>query len=149
MGTITTAAPITSLRQRMVQDMMMRGFGTHTQKDYIRHVRRFAAFLGRPPDTATVEDLRRFQLDQHGRALSPSTINGAVSALRFLFTQTLKRPEMSLALIVTRHRPKLPVVLSVEEAARLLEAAPGIKYRAALGVAYGAGLDGPPLARAS
>ena len=47
MDTITTAAPTTPLRQRMLDDMMMRGFGTHTQKDYIRHVRCFAAFLGR------------------------------------------------------------------------------------------------------
>lgn len=140
MDTITTTSPMTPLRQRMLDDMMMRGFGTHTQKDYIRHVRCFAAFLGRPPDTATAEDLRRFQLDQHERAVGPATINGAVSALRFLFTVTLKRPEMSLGLVVTHYTAKLPDVLSVEEAARLLEAAPGIKYRAAFGVAYGAGL---------
>ena len=112
----------------------------HTQKDYIRHVRSFAAFLGRPPDTATIEDLRRFQIDQHERAVGPATINGAVSALRFLFGITLKRPEMALGLVVIRCTPKLREVLSVEEAARLLEAAPGIKYKAAFDVAYGAGL---------
>lgn len=105
MDTITTTSPITPLRQRMLDDMMMRGFGTHTQKDYIRHVRSFAAFLGRPPDTATAEDLRRFQLDQHERAVGPATINGAVSALRFFFTVTLKRPEMSLGLVVAHLRP--------------------------------------------
>jgi site-specific recombinase XerD len=124
----------------MLQDMTMRGFGEHTQKDYIRHVRSFAAFLGRPPDTATIEDLRRFQIDQHERAVGPATINGAVSALRFLFGITLKRPEMALGLVVVRCTPKLREVLSVEEAARLIEAAPGIKYKAAFGVAYGAGL---------
>lgn len=140
MDAITTATPNTSLRERMLQDMTMRGFGGHTQKDYIRHVRSFAAFLARPPDTATLEDLRRFQIDQHERAVSPATINGAVSALRFLFTITLKRPEMALGLVVIRCTPKLREVLSVEEAARLLEAAPGIKYKAAFGVAYGAGL---------
>jgi site-specific recombinase XerD len=112
----------------------------HTQKDYIWHVRSFAAFLGRPPDTATIEDLRRFQIDQHERAVGPATINGAVSALRFLFGITLKRPEMALGLVVVRCTPKLREVLSIEEAARLLEAAPGIKYKAAFGVAYGAGL---------
>ena len=63
MDAVTTAAPNTSLRQRMLQDMKMRGFGEHTQKDYVRHVRRFAAFLGQPPDSATPEDLRRFQID--------------------------------------------------------------------------------------
>ncbi len=140
MDAITTTTPNNSLRERMLQDMKMRGFGGHTQKDYIRHVRSFAAFLGRPPDTATIDDLRRFQVDQHERAVGPATINGAVSALRFLFGITLKRPEMALGLVVIRCTPKLREVLSVEEAARLLEAAPGIKYKAAFGVAYGAGL---------
>ena len=83
---VTSVAPNTSLRQRMLQDMKIRGFGEHTQKDYTRHVRRFAAFLGQPPDTATVEYLRRFKIDQHERAVGPATINGAVSALRLLYT---------------------------------------------------------------
>ena len=65
MATLSTDAPITPLRQRMQQDMLMRGLGPHTQQDYVRHVRRFAAFLGRAPDTATTEDMRRFQLCQH------------------------------------------------------------------------------------
>ncbi len=140
MTTVTTDAPITPLRQRMQHDMMMRGLGRHTQQDYIRHVRRFAAFLERPPDTATEEDIRRFQLSQHERGVSASTINGAVSALRFLFAATLGRKDLARALVIIRYRRKLPDVLSVEEAAQLLEAAPGIKYKAALGVAYGAGL---------
>jgi len=50
MTTLQTDAPITPLRQRMQQDMVMRGLGSHTQHDYVRHVRRFAAFLGRPVD---------------------------------------------------------------------------------------------------
>ena len=72
MTIVTTDAPITPLRQRMQHDMMMRGLGRHTQQDYIRHVRRFAAFLERPPDTATEEDIRRFQLSQHERGVSAS-----------------------------------------------------------------------------
>lgn len=96
MDAITTAAPNRYPRERMLQDMTMRGFGAHPQKDYIRHVRNFAAFPGRPPDTATIEDLRRFQIDQHERAVGPATINGAVSALRFFFWITLRRPEMAL-----------------------------------------------------
>ena len=133
-------APISPLRQRMQHDMMMRGLGPHTQKDYVRHVKRLAAFLGRPPDTATEEDLRRFQLMQHESGVRPTTINSTVSALRFLYTVTLKRRDLSRSLVITRIVPRLPEVLSVEEAARLLQAAPGIKYKAALGVAYGAGL---------
>lgn len=137
MDTITTAAPINPLRQRMQHDMMMRGLGPHTQQDYIRHVRRFAAFLGRPPDTATAEDLRNFQIHQHERGASAATVNGAVSALRFFYGVTLKRRDLAAALVATRRVHKMREVLSVEEAARLLEAAPGIKYKAALGVAYG------------
>lgn len=133
-------APISPLRQRMQHDMMMRGLGPHTQKDYVRHVKRLAAFLGRPPDTATEEDLRRFQLMQHESGVRPTTINGTVSALRFLYNVTLKRRDLSRSLVITRIVPRLPEVLSVEEAARLLQAAPGMKYKAALGVAYGAGL---------
>ena len=140
MATLSTDAPISPLRQRMQQDMLMRGLGPHTQQDYVRHVRRFAAFLGRAPDTATPQDIRRFQLHQHENGVGPATINGAVSALRFLFMVTLMRRDLARALVIIRYPRKLPEVLSVEEAARLLEAVPGIKYKAALGVAYGAGL---------
>ena len=112
----------------------------HTQHDYIRHVRRLAAFLGRPPDTATPDDLRSFQIHQHERGASASTINGSVSALRFFYGVTLKRRHLARGLVATRRPHRMREVLSVEEAARLLEAAPGIKYKAALGVAYGAGL---------
>ncbi|MER8555895.1 phage integrase N-terminal SAM-like domain-containing protein [Mesorhizobium sp. M0435] len=140
MATLSTDAPISPLRQRMQHDMLMRGLGSHTQQDYVRHVRRFAEFLGRSLDTATAEDIRRFQLHQHESGVGPATVNGAVSALRFLFLVTLKRRDLARALVIMRYQRKLPEVLSVEEAARLLEAAPGIKYKAALGVTYGAGL---------
>ena len=81
MVTLSTDAPISPLRQRMQQDMLMRGLGPHTQQDYVRHVRRFAAFLGRAPDTATPEDIRRFQLHQHENGVGPATINGTVAKL--------------------------------------------------------------------
>ena len=140
MATPSTDAPVSPLRQRMQHDMLMRGLGSHTRQDYVRHVRCFAAFLGRSPDTATPEDIRRFQLDQHENGVGPATINGAVSALRFQFLVILQRRDLSRALVISRYHRKLPDVLSVEEAGRLLEAAPGLKYKAALGVAYGAGL---------
>jgi len=124
----------------MLDDMAVRGLGARTQHDYVRHVRNFAAFLGRPPNTASAEDVRRFQLHQRENGARAPSINSAVSALRFLFTVTLDRPDLSRRLVLTRNPRKLPDVLSVEEVGRLLEAAPGIKYRAALGVAYGAGL---------
>jgi site-specific recombinase XerC len=148
MDIISPDGSVSPLRGRMQHDMVLRGLGRHTQQDYIRHVRRFAAFLRRPPDTASAEDVRRFQLHQHETGLGAPTINNTVSALRFLFTVTLQRRDLSRALVVTRYRRKLPDVLSIEEAARLLEAAPGIKYKAALGVAYGAGLRVPASSRA-
>jgi len=120
--------------------MAVRGLQEHTRRHYIRHVRRFAAFLGRSPDTATPDDVRRFQVHQTESGATASTINGAVSALRFLFTVTLDRPDLSRRLMITRNPRKLPDVLSVDEVARLLAAAPSVKYKAALGVAYGAGL---------
>jgi site-specific recombinase XerD len=124
----------------MLEDMAMRGLREDTQRDYIRSVKNFANFLGRSPDTATADDVRRYQVHQHENGAQPPTINSSVSALRFFFTITLDRPDLSRRLLVIRHPRKLPDVLSVEEVARLLEAAPGAKYKAALGTAYGAGL---------
>lgn len=89
--------------------------------------------------TTNAEDVRRFQLSQHEAGVGAGSINGAVSALRFLFTVTLKRQDLARALVIVRHLRKLPEVLSIEKAARLPEAAPGLKYKAALGVAYSAG----------
>jgi integrase/recombinase XerD len=124
----------------MLEDMAMRGLRSDTQRDYIRFVRSFAAFLGRSPDTAQAEDIRRFQVHQRESGVQPPTINCSVSALRFFFTVTLDRPDLSRRLVLARFPRKLPAVLSVEEVGRLLEAAPGIKYKAILGTAYGAGL---------
>ena len=132
--------PISPLRQRMIEDMSVRNFGEKTRNDYIRHVKTFTAFLGRPPDTATAEDLRRFQLHQRRTGVRPPTMNGSVSALRFFFTVTLDRPNMARHLTFVREPRRLPVVLSEEEIVRLLEAAPGPKYKAAFSATYGAGL---------
>ena len=132
--------PASTLRERMIEDMSVRGFGEKTRNDYIRNVRAFAAFINRSPDTATAEDLRRFQLHQTQSGMQPPSINSAVSALRFFFTVTLDRPDLARRLTVV-HRPRrLPAVLSAEEVALLLQAAPGPKYKAALATAYGAGL---------
>jgi integrase/recombinase XerD len=129
-----------ALRQRMIEDMSVRGFSEKTRHDYVRQVRAFAAFIGRSPDTATSEDLRRFQLHQTETGVQPPSVNSAVSALRFFFSVTLDRPDLSRRLTIVRQPRKLPSVLSVEEVALLLAAAPGPKYKAALGTAYGAGL---------
>jgi integrase/recombinase XerD len=132
--------PISPLRQRMIEDMTVRNFVEKTRNDYIRHVRTFTAFLGRSPDQAIPEDLRRFQLHQTQTGVRPPSINGSVAALRFFFTVTLDRPKMARHLTFVREPRKMPSVLSPEEVARLLEAAPGPKYKAALSAAYAAGL---------
>ena len=132
--------PISPLRQRMIDDMRARRFSEDTQRDYVRNVRNFAAFLGQSPDTATKEDLRRFQLHMAQQQISPGSINAAIAALRFFFTATLERPDLVRPLRIVTEPRRAPVVLSQEEVARLLEAAPGLKYKAALSVAYGAGL---------
>jgi integrase-like protein len=128
--------PISPLRRRMIEDMTVRNFVEKTRNDYIRQVSTFTAFLGRSPDTATPEDLRRFQLHQTQTGVRPPSINGSVAALRFFFTVTLDRPGMARYLTFVREPRKIPVVLSSEEVARLLEAAPGPKYKAALSAAY-------------
>jgi len=132
--------PISPLRQRMTDDMTARRFSEATQRDYVRNVSNFTEFLGRSPDTATSDDLRRFQLHMAQQQVSPWSINAAIAALRFFFTVTLERPDLVRPLRIVNEPRKAPVVLSQEEVARLLEAAPGLKYKAALSVAYGAGL---------
>ena len=132
--------PISVLRRRMLEDMAVRKFGEKTQSDYIRHVASLAKFIGRSPDTATPEDLRQFQVQQAQAGTGAPTVNGSVSAIRFFFKVTLGQPDMGRHLTMVRYQQKLPRVLTPEEVARLMDVAPGFKYRAALGVAYGAGL---------
>jgi integrase/recombinase XerD len=135
-----TQEALSPLRRRMIEDMTVRNFVEKTRTDYIRHVKTFTAFLGRSPDTATPEDLRRYQLHLTGTGMRPPTINGTVTALRFFFTVTLDRADTVKPLTFVAEPRKIPVVLSPEEVARFLEAAPGPKYKAALSAAYGAGL---------
>src|SRR3954451_10795916 len=94
--------PASALRARMIEDMRVRGFSERTRNDYIRNMRAFAAFVGRSPDTATAEDLRRFQLHQTQTGVRPPSINSAVAALRFFFTVTLDRPELARRLTIVR-----------------------------------------------
>jgi site-specific recombinase XerD len=135
-----TETAVSPLRRRMIEDMTVRNFLEKTQKDYIRHIKSLTAFLGRSPDTATAEDLRLYQLHLTDTGVRPPTINSAVSALRFFFSVTLDRPDVTKPLTFVAEPRKIPVVLSPEEVARFLEAAPGPKYKAALSAAYGAGL---------
>src|SRR2546421_7093667 len=124
--------PVSALRARMIEDMRVRGFTEKTRNDYVRNVRAFAAFIGRSPDTATGEDLRRFQLHQTQIGMQPPSINSAVAALRFFFTVTLDRPDLARRLTVVPYPRRIPAVLSVEEGTLLLRAATAPKYKAAV-----------------
>jgi integrase/recombinase XerD len=135
-----TDEAMSPLRRRMIEDMTIRKFAPKTQHDYVQRVKNFTAFLGRSPDTASFEDVRRYQLHLAESGVGVPTINQTVSTLRFFFKVTLGRPEIVEHTHAVHEPRKLPVVLSPEEVARLLDAAPGLKYKAALSVAYGAGL---------
>ncbi len=135
-----TDEAMSPLRRRMIEDMTIRKFAPKTQHDYVQRVKDFATFLGRSPDLASFEDVRRYQLHLASSGVGVPTINQAVSTLRFFFKVTLRRHEIVEHTHFIHEPRKLPVVLSVEEVAQLLDAAPGLKYKAALSVAYGAGL---------
>ena len=137
---MTSPKSISPLRRRMLDEMRMRKLAPETQALYLRGVERLAKYLGRSPDQADAEDLRRFQLHLVEQGISSTTLNGTITALRFLFETTLGAPERMAKMSTVREPRKLPVVLSVEEVTRLLDAAPNLKARAALSVAYGAGL---------
>ncbi len=142
-----TEVPAKTLRERMLEDMDLRRFARATQRNYVRDVARFAAFLGRPPDTATGEDLRRFQIAQREAGMSVTTMNTVVSALRFFYIRTLDRPDLARKLHHVKHPRGLPTVLSREEVARLLQATTSLKHQAMLSVAYGAGLRAAEVTR--
>src|SRR5215472_4181032 len=135
-----TEQAISPLRRRMIEDMTIRRFAQKTQHDYVQRVKEFARYLKRSPDTAKPEDVRGFQLHLTSSGAGTPKINATVAALRFFFRVTLDRSDLGRHLSTIDEPRKAPVILSPDEMARFLEAAPGIKYKAALSVGYGAGL---------
>lgn len=136
----TNHPTVTPLRQRMLDDMRMRKLDPKTQQAYVRAVCRLAAFLKRAPDTATVEDLRAFQLHLVDNGTSPFTLNATLTALKFFFDVTVRQPNLMVGMKSVRLPQRLPVVLSREEVARLIAATENLKHQTALALAYGAGL---------
>jgi integrase/recombinase XerD len=135
-----TDEAMSPLRRRMIEDMKIRKFAAKTQHDYVQRVKNFTAFLGRSPGTASFEDVRRYQLHLAASGAGAPTLNQSVATLRFFFRVTLGRGDIVNHTQFIHEPRKLPVVLSPEEVARFLDAAPELKYKAALSVAYGAGL---------
>jgi integrase/recombinase XerD len=128
------------LRQRMIEDMRMRKLSPKTQAAYIRSVRRFAAYLGRSPDTATVEELRNYQLHLVDQGTSPITLNATITGLKFFCDVTLDRSDLMAKMKPVFVPRTVPVVLSRDEVVRLISATRNLKHQTALSVAYGAGL---------
>jgi len=131
---------ISPLRQRMIDDMMLRKLSPTTQANYLRSVANFTRFLGRSPDTATAEDFRLFQLHLAKTKVSSSSINGTISGLRFFCRFTLDDPQLLRKMSTVFEPRKLPVILNPDEVKQLLDATTSLKYKAALATAYGAGL---------
>jgi len=135
-----TEKAISPLRRRLIEDMAIRRLDPKTQQQYIRHVKKFADFVGRSAEKATPEDVRRYQVWLASIGTTVGTVNAGASALRFFFKVTLKRPDLAEEIVSTREPRRLPVVLSPEEVGRLLASTTNIKHRAILSLAYATGL---------
>ena len=136
MSTVT----VSPLRQRMIEDMNARKLCAGTQRGHIHSCKRFAAFLKRSPDTATAEDIRRFQLHLSETGASICNRNRIMTGLRFLFRVTLRRLDLAAEIYHLREPQKIPLVMSPDETRRLLAVASSLKVRVLLGLGYGCGL---------
>ena len=132
--------PISPLRQRMIDDMILRKLSSKTQAHYIHAVKRLAEFLGHSPAKASAEDLRLFQLHLVKTGLGSPAINSHISALRFFFEVTLNRHDVMTKMSLVHEPRRLPAVMSPEEVTQVINATGVCKYKAALSVAYGTGL---------
>jgi len=136
----TSSQPVSPLRQRMLEDMRMHKLAPKTREAYIRAVSRFAKYLGCSPDTATAEDLRRYQLHLVDSGTSPITLNATITGLKFLFDVTLGHGDVLAKMQSVRVPHKIPVILNKQEVSRLIACAGNLKHQTALAVAYGTGL---------
>jgi integrase/recombinase XerD len=135
-----TTKAITPLRQRMIEDMNARKLCAGTQRGHILSCKRFAAFLKRSPDTATPEDIRRFQLHLAETGVSICTRNRIMTGVKFLLRVTLRRLDLAAEIYHIHEPEKIPQVMSPDETRRVLAVATSLKARAALSLCYGCGL---------
>jgi integrase/recombinase XerD len=131
---------VSPLRQRMIEDMNARKLGAGTQRGHIHSCKRFTEFLKRSPDTATAEDIRRFQLHLSETGMSICNRNRIKTGVKFLLRVTLRRLDLAAEIYHIREPQKLPQVMSPDETRRVLAVATSLKARAALSLCYGCGL---------
>jgi integrase/recombinase XerD len=138
---------ISPLRQRMIEDMTARKLNPHTQRSHIYSCKRFAAWLKRSPDTATPDEVRRFQLHLVESGASIGNRNRIMTGVRFLFRVTLRRHDLAAEVWHIKEPQKLPPVMGPEEIKRLLTLATSLKARTMLTLAYGCGLRASEVVR--
>ena len=132
---------MTPLRQRMVEDMQLRGLSEKTQDAYVCAVRQLAEHYGRSPDRISEEELRQYFLYiENDKQVSASTFTVALCGIKFFYEHTLRREWSTLDLVRPRREKKLPVVLSVAEVQRVLGCIRRQRYRVCLGTIYSCGL---------
>ena len=131
---------VSPLRQRMIEDMAARKLNPHTQRSHIYSCKRFAEWLKRSPDTATADEVRRFQLYLIESGSSICNRNRIMTGVRFLFRVTLRCHDLAAEVWHLKEPQKLPPVLSPEEVKRVLTMATSLKARVMLTLAYGCGL---------
>src|ERR1700682_3187471 len=138
---------VSPLRQRMIEDMNARKLGAHSQRSHIYSCRRLAAFLKRSPDTATPDDIRRFQLHLAETGMSICNRNRIMTGVKFLFRVTLRRLDLVAEIYHLREPQKIPLVISPDETKRLLAVASSLKAHILLGLGYGCGLRASEVVR--
>ena len=131
---------VSPLRQRMIEDMNARKLGAHSQRSHIYSCKRFAAFLKRSPDTATLEDIRQFQLHLAETGMSICNRNRIMTGVKFLLRVTLRRLDLAAEIYHLREPHKIPLVMNQDETRRLLAVATSLKARVLLSLSYGCGL---------
>ncbi len=137
---VQQSTPVTPLRTRMIADMSARNLGPASQTSHLRACKRFAAWLGRSPETATPDDVRDFQQHLIETGTSICTRNKTMTGVKFLFRVTLRRHDLVAEVFSLKEPVKVPLVLSRNEVKRILAMAPGLKARVMLSLAYGCGM---------
>lgn len=131
---------MTTLREKMKQEMILIGLSEATQRRYIEAVTRLHAFYNKSPAKLSKAELRNYLLHLKGKKVAPNTYNIIIYALRFFYCFTLKSPLIKLELPTTRVTYKLPSILSSNEVQRIIKSTGNIKHKTLLLTIYGAGL---------
>lgn len=137
---MTNTTTVSPLRQRMLEDMASRKRSKGTQTGHVRACKRFAAWLKRSPETATVDEVRQFQLHLMETGTSIQTRNRTMTGLRFLFRVTMRRLDLANEIHHIKEPQRIPQILAAAETKRLLMMAGKLQVRVLLSLGYGAGL---------